>query len=61
MPDISKCTNKNCPLSKKCHRYTVEPSEHRQSYSSFTYYVDDNEEIICDHFISNIKHENTGS
>ena len=35
MPDISKCENEECPLKKKCYRYTATPSPGLQSYSYF--------------------------
>lgn len=34
MPDISMCSNKNCPLKDKCYRFTAKPNE-RQAYSDF--------------------------
>lgn len=34
MPDITKCTNEECPLKETCYRYTVEPDEY-QSYAKF--------------------------
>lgn len=36
MPDISKCTNDQCPIREKCYRFTSEPNEYGQSYSYFT-------------------------
>jgi hypothetical protein len=35
MTDISKCTNEQCPISKKCFRFTAPSNEFRQSYSRF--------------------------
>lgn len=35
MPDITLCTNTDCPVRDKCFRYTAEPSEFMQSYSMF--------------------------
>ncbi len=31
MPDITMCDGKECPVKKKCYRYTAKPSEY-QSY-----------------------------
>ena len=35
MPDISKCENEECPLKKKCYRYTAIPSPELQAYAYF--------------------------
>jgi hypothetical protein len=35
MPDISMCTNDECPLNKTCYRYRATPNPHRQSYAGF--------------------------
>lgn len=32
MPDITMCEGVDCPWKERCHRYTAEPSEYRQSY-----------------------------
>jgi len=55
MPDISMCTNDNCPLRKKCYRYTAIPFETWQSYSVWHYEITgaDNNHISCDGFVSN--------
>lgn len=34
MADITKCTNKDCPLKETCYRWTAEEDE-MQSYSDF--------------------------
>ena len=52
MPDISMCTNGECPLKQKCFRYTAKPIEHRQSYSMFKPTVVDGE-ITCEWFWDN--------
>lgn len=36
MPDISMCTDKDCPQREKCFRYRAEPNDY-QSYSAFKY------------------------
>lgn len=48
MPDISMCLNTNCPLKEKCHRFTAEPSEFRQSYVRFKF-----EDGNCEYFWGN--------
>jgi hypothetical protein len=35
MPDITKCTNKECPLSHSCWRFISPPSEYHQAYQRF--------------------------
>jgi len=32
MPDITMCQGLDCPLKKKCHRFTATPTPERQSY-----------------------------
>ena len=50
MPDISMCKNTNCKSKDKCYRFTVKPSEFRQSYAGFK---PNKGEDKCDNFISN--------
>jgi len=53
MPDITKCTNNECELSKSCHRFICEPSE-SQSYANFEPTINKElDEIECDYFIEN--------
>ena len=35
MPDIEMCMNEECPLKKKCYRYTAIPTAYVQSYSMY--------------------------
>jgi hypothetical protein len=35
MPDISMCTNKDCPLKETCYRFKAIPDKYRQSYGGF--------------------------
>lgn len=35
MPDISMCSNGNCPLRTLCYRYRAVPSPQGQSYTWF--------------------------
>ena len=44
MPDITKCTNHDCPFSWMCFRYVVQPS-YWQSY-----FVGPYEHGYCKHF-----------
>jgi hypothetical protein len=47
MPDISMCTNTQCPLSNECYRYRATPNLEWQAYGGFK----PNEDGTCDHFI----------
>lgn len=54
MPDISMCTNKQCPLRGDCYRAQAVPDSVWQSYSKFEPRLESNgkvEEILCDYFI----------
>lgn len=52
MPDISKCTNTQCPQSADCYRFTCEPSDYRQAYCEFPY---DMKTGKCDYFIETLR------
>lgn len=45
MPDISKCTNKECDKKQKCYRYTSTKNTY-QPYAQF-------DEKDCEYFIDN--------
>lgn len=49
-PDISMCRNVDCPLRKKCYRFTASPNEYWQTISDFKYVNGS-----CDSFIDNKK------
>ena len=52
MPDITMCTNKECPLSHSCYRFNCEPNQYSQSYAEFSPKSDDElDEIECDYYI----------
>jgi hypothetical protein len=36
MPDMSKCSNRECPIKEKCYRYTCESSPW-QGYTRFQF------------------------
>jgi len=48
MPDITMCTNKECPAAKGCFRFMAKPSQ-RQSMATFRYEVEP--DFSCDHFV----------
>lgn len=52
MPDITKCTNKECKSKEKCYRY-MSKANNRQSYEFFNLYREDK----CAYFIPAIKKE----
>ena len=37
MPDLTLCTNEECPIKIKCHRYIIKPNPQWQSYARFYY------------------------
>ncbi len=39
MPDISMCSNEECPSKDKCYRYVAIPDEYWQSYGAFSFDV----------------------
>lgn len=41
MPDISKCSNKDCPLSKSCWRFNASSNDIWQAYQDFTFTTDE--------------------
>jgi hypothetical protein len=47
MPDISMCSNENCPSKKKCYRFCAVPTPFRQSYA----FYEPDESGRCDSFI----------
>ena len=52
MADITKCNLQDCPLKEMCYRFTVEPNEYWQAYSSFKPKEEDGK-VKCDYFWSN--------
>lgn len=38
MPDITKCSNNDCPLRHSCYRYQASDSQ-RQSYAKFEFTI----------------------
>jgi len=50
MPDITMCSNVQCPLREDCYRFSAIPSEYRQAYSEFKPY-DEGGDIKCDYQI----------
>lgn len=56
MPDISMCSNDECPLVKKCYRHEAEPTPMMQAYSEFT--PDDDGE--CEYFMEIWKRKEIG-
>jgi hypothetical protein len=44
MPDISMCSNKDCPLANRCYRSIAIPNPNWQSYAEF-------DQVYCEYFI----------
>jgi len=50
MPDITMCTNEECPKADLCWRFGCPPSQYRQSYAEFKFEIV-NDDVECDYFI----------
>jgi hypothetical protein len=61
--DISKCTNDECPMRRKCFRWLMKPNEFNQYYDKFEFEiieektdedepVSENEIVKCNHFLA---------
>lgn len=48
MTDITKCTNKLCPLAKTCFRFTAKDG-YWQSYADFKY-KETTSGVVCDNY-----------
>ena len=48
MSNITKCTNKDCPVKTKCYRYTADANELWQSYFMDTPSKIVNGKFTCD-------------
>jgi hypothetical protein len=51
MPDITMCTNQDCPLQDTCWRLNCPPARENQAYQRFEGSEDENENFLCDFFI----------
>lgn len=57
MPDISKCSNVNCPIRLTCYRFVSEPSSIRQAYHKFTPVIESNGSVTCEGFYKLVDNE----
>ena len=48
MPEISMCTNKDCPSKETCWRFKAPPKPFWQSYCGFVVYDDEDK---CEHYM----------
>lgn len=55
MPDITLCTNKECPSKDKCYRATAPVTE--SVCQSFAFFPHNLKKGKCDYFINNKKNE----
>lgn len=51
MPDITMCSNDNCPVADNCWRYGCPPKKEMQSYQKFEPQQDDENDFVCNMFI----------
>ena len=49
MPDITMCSNNNCPLKHNCYRFMANPSQW-QSYAEFKFCQIHHNTYACDDF-----------
>lgn len=56
MPDITMCSNQECPAADNCWRYGCPPSSRNQYYQNFTPNQDDDQGFQCDFFIDYPEH-----
>ncbi len=54
MPDITMCTNSDCPIAKECYRQTCTPNEYYQSYMYVTPIIKD-DKVECEFYIEPFK------
>ena len=53
MPDISKCSNKDCIKREMCYRFTCVSTEYRQAYAEFVPNRNLRQDFYCRWFIGN--------
>ena len=53
MPDITMCTNNDCPMADNCCRYGCPPDKFKQAYQKFEPIIDDDNDICeCKYFLN---------
>ena len=58
MPDITMCTNEDCPLSYSCWRFNCPPSQYQQSYAKFEPQIDEAlDEVECKMYLETPNNE----
>ena len=58
MPDITMCTNEECPLSYSCWRFNCPPSKYQQSYAKFEPQIDEVlDEVGCKMYLETPNNE----
>ena len=51
MPDITMCSNQQCPQADSCWRFGCPPAAQNQYYQDFQPKQDDEDGFMCDFFI----------
>lgn len=51
MPDITMCSNQQCPQADNCWRFGCPPAAQNQYYQDFQPKQDDEDDFVCDFFI----------
>ncbi len=58
MPDITMCTNEDCPISYSCWRFNCPPSKYAQSYQKFEPKIDEVlDEVECKMYLETPNNE----
>ncbi len=50
MPDITMCSNDECPKKEDCYRATAKPNPLWQAWATFTFAIS-KEDFFCSNFI----------
>ena len=58
MPDITMCTNRECPQADNGWRFGCPPSQHLQSYCRFEPEQDDEDDFKCSNKIEYPNYQN---
>lgn len=52
MADITKCSNRKCPIKDLCKRWVVKSNPYKQSMAHFNFRYDKGK-VVCEYFMSN--------
>lgn len=55
MPDITMCSNDNCIKKQECYRYTCNPNQYWQAYSTFEPISNEENRFKCKNYYPIVK------